>query len=412
MSTLKIIAEAIAGTAQDAHNNKMAKIKQIYLDNAATTKVDAAVVKEMQRYMLEDYGNASSSHEKGRKSREAVENARKIIAESINSNSEEIFFTSGGTESNNWALKGLFMNHENKLLGKNHIITTKIEHDSVLDVCKWLENLGARISYLDVDKEGFIDLKQLEKEINDKTLAVSIIHGHNEIGTIQNLEKIGKICKEKKVYFHTDACQSYTKTMLDAKKYNLDLITLNGHKIHGPKGIGVLYIRKGTRISPLIHGGGHEKGMRSGTENVPAIAGLAKAVELAQSSKENVKRMQKLQEAIIKKIISLEKTKLNGSLDLTRRLCNNIHVCFHNIEGEAIAGYLNNDKIFISTGSACASHKLEKSNTLRAIGLNDLEINSSIRISISKNTTIEESDYFANKLKSAVEKLRLMSPFN
>ena len=379
-------------------------MKQIYFDNAATTKVDERVLKEMAPYFDVRYGNASSVHAKGQEARDAMEKARKIISKSINAKTSEIYFTSGGTESNNWALKGLFLEN---YPGKNHIVTTRIDHDCVLNTCKWLETQGAKVTYLDVDWEGFVDLEELEDSITDRTILVSVIHGNNEIGTIQELEKIGKICREKNVLFHTDACQSYTKTELNAKKMNLDLITLNAHKIHGPKGVGALYIREGTKIIPLMHGGGHERKMRSGTENVSGIVGFGKAVEVA--NKKDVEKMTRLRDKLIEGILKIENVRLNGPGN-DERLCNNVDVSFNNIEGEAVGGYLEQRGILTSTGSACASHSLEQSHVLKAMGLTPVQINSSIRISISKFTTDEEVDYFLEVLPSIVNKLRKLSP--
>jgi len=379
--------------------------KEIYLDNAATTKVDERVLKEMSPYFDEKFGNASSVHAKGREAKEAMEKARKIIAKSINAKTNEIYFTSGGTEANNWALKGLFF--ENKDKGKNHLITSKIDHDCVLNTCKWLETQGAEITYLDVDSEGFIDLNQLKNSITEKTILVSVIHGNNEVGTIQKMEEIGKICKEKNVLFHTDACQSFTKTELDVKKMNLDLVTLNAHKIHGPKGVGALYVRDGVKITPFFHGGGHERKVRSGTENVSGIVGFGKSVEIA--NEKDIKKMKILRDKLINEILKIENVRLNGPVG-NERLCNNINVSFNNIEGEAIGGYLEQKNILTSTGSACASHSLESSHVLKAIGLTPVESNSSIRISISKFTTDEEVEYFLEVLPSIVNKLRRLSP--
>jgi cysteine desulfurase len=381
--------------------------KIIYLDNAATTKVDKKVIKEMLPFFSEKYANASSSHSFGQISKEVVEKARETIAKSINAKPQEIIFTSGGTESNNLVLKGLFWAWSES--GKNHIITTKIEHDSIINVCKQLEKLGASITYLNVNSEGFIDLKELKNSINEKTFLISIIHGNNEIGTIQNLEQIGQIAKSHGIHFHTDACQTYTKNEIDVKKQNLDMVTLNAHKIHGPKGIGALYLKKGIKIQPILHGGGHEQNIRSGTENVPSIVGFSKSVEIGD--KKNNIEMEKLRDYAIGEILKIPKTRLNGAKG-KQRLCNNINVSFSNIEGEAIASCLEEYGIMISTGSACASHSLKKSHVLRAIGLNDFEINSSIRISLSKFTTKKEIDYFLEKLKIVVNKLREMSPFN
>jgi cysteine desulfurase len=378
--------------------------RQIYFDNAATTKVDGAVVKEMLPYFTENFGNASSQHDIGIKAKEALERSRRIIAKSIKANTGEIIFTSGGTEGNNLALKGLFFaNYPHK----NHIITTKIEHDSILNVCKWLETMGARVSYLDVNKEGFVDLEELKKAITDKTFLVSVIHANNEIGTIQDIEAIGRICKEKGVLFHTDACQSYTKVPIDVKKQNLDLVTLNAHKIYGPKGIGALYIKEGIKIVPLAHGGGHEKKLRSGTENIPGIVGFAKAVDIA--SEKDVKKMEKLRDKLIEGLLKIEKVSLNGPRG-EKRLCNNVNVSFNNIEGEAIGGYLENEGIYTSTGSACMSNTLQTSHVLKALGLTPLQSNSSLRISISKYTTEEEVEYFLGKIQGIVNKLRRFSP--
>ena len=377
--------------------------KLIYLDNAATTRVDDEVLKTMIPYFTEKYGNASSVHFVGQEAKEGLEKSRKIIAKAIGAKSQEIYFTSGGTEANNLALKGLFFANYPE---KNHIIVTKIEHDCILNTCKWLEKLGARITYLDVDAEGFIDLNELENTITDKTIVVSVIQGNNEIGTIQNLEAIGKICQKKKTLLHTDACQSFTKTFLDVKKQNLGLVTLNAHKIHGPKGVGALYIREGIKIIPVSHGGGHERKIRSGTENVSGIVGFAKAVEVA--NKKDIEKMTKLRNKLIEGILKIPNTRLNGAND--KRLCNNVNISFNNIEGESIGGYLENLGICTSTGSACASHSLETSHVLKAIGLTPLQANSSIRISISKYTTEEDVDYVLTVLPKIVEKLRRMSP--
>ncbi|MBU4308795.1 MAG: cysteine desulfurase [Nanoarchaeota archaeon] len=379
-------------------------MKPIYFDNAASTKVDSEVLKEMLPYFSEQYGNASSIHQVGQKARQALEKSRRIIAREINAKRHEIIFTSGGTESNNFTLKGLFFENYPK---KDHLIVSKIEHDCILNTCKWLESRGAKITYLDVDEKGFVNLEQLKNSINEKTFLVSIMHANNEIGTIQDLETIGKICKEKKVLFHTDACQSFTKVLIDVKKINLDLVSLNSHKIHGPKGVGALYIKEGTLITPLMHGGGHEHKMRSGTENVSGIVGFAKAVEIAK--KKDVENMKKLRDKMIKGILEIENAKLNGPI-MEKRLCNNVNVCFNNVEGEAIGGYLENAGIYTSTGSACASHSLESSHVLKAIGLKQIQINSSIRISINKYTTEKEVDYFLEKIYEIIKKLRRFSP--
>ena len=370
----------------------------IYLDNAATTKVDEQVLKEMLPYFSSEYGNASSVHDFGQDAKNALEKAREIIAKALGARPKEVYFTSGGTESNNLALEGLFYSHPRK----NHIITTKVDHDCVLNTCKWLEEKGVSVTYLKVNKEGFIDLEELKNAITDKTLVVSIIHGNNEIGTIQDLEAIGEICKEKGVLFHTDACQSFTKVFLNTKKQNLSLVTLNSHKIHGPKGVGALYVKEGIKITPLLHGGGHEKGLRSGTENVSGIIGFAKAVDIASSK--NVKKMEEIRDYLTSKLLEIPNVNLNGPKD--KRLCNNVHVSFNDVDGEALGGYLENDGIYTSTGSACSSHSQESSHVLKAIGLKEKQVNSSLRISISKYTTKEEIDYVIERIKNIVERLR------
>ena len=380
-------------------------MKTIYLDNAATTPVDKGVVEAMLPYFSEKFGNASSQHTLGLEAKRELERSRDVIARAIGAKSEEIIFTSGGTEANNFAIKGAIW-----ATGKKHIITTKIEHDCVLNSCKWLEKQGCKVTFLDVDKEGFVNLEQLKKAITPETAIVSVIHANNEIGTIQDIKAIGEICREKGVYFHTDACQSFTKTELNVKKQNLDLVTLNAHKIHGPKGVGALYIRKGIKITPLLHGGGHEQGLRSGTENIPGIVGFAKAVKLAKS--EHVKHMKKLRDKLIDGILKISNTRLNGaSPESGKRLCNNIDISFNDIEGEALGGYLDAYGIASSTGSACSSHTLEPSHVLKAIGLSDLEANSSIRLSLSRENTEQEIDKVLEVLPKIVIKLRKISPF-
>ncbi|MBU0958951.1 MAG: cysteine desulfurase [Nanoarchaeota archaeon] len=379
-------------------------MQTIYLDNAATTKVDEKVLETMLPFFDENYGNASSIHDFGQEAKNALEKSRKIIAKAIGANTREIFFTSGGTEANNFALKGLFFENYPK---KKHIITTKIEHDCVLNACKWLEKQGAEVTYLDVNPEGFVDLGGLEKAIRDDTLVISVIHGNNEVGTIQDLEAIGKICKSHGVLLHTDACQSYTKVPINVGKQGLDLVTLNSHKIHGPKGVGALYIKDGIKITPLFHGGGHERKKRSGTENVSGVVGFAKAVEVA--SFKDAKKMSELRDYFIQELLKIPDVKLNGPTG-DKRLPNNINVSFLNIEGEAVGGYLEQKGIYTSTGSACASHTLETSHVLKAMGFDPLRANTSIRISISKYTTKEEVDYVLKELEPIVKKLRKISP--
>jgi cysteine desulfurase len=382
------------------------KKKDIYLDNAATTAVAPEVIKEMMPYFDQNYGNASSTHSKGREAKEAMEKARKAIAKSIGASPEEIIFTSGGTEANNFALKGIAFANRSR---GNHIITSRIEHDCVLNSCKWLEKQGFKVTYLDVDGEGIVSPETLEKEITPQTIIVSIIHGNNEIGTIQDLAALGAVCKKHNIYFHTDACQSYTKTELDVKKKNLALVTLNAHKIHGPKGVGALYIRKGVNLPAWQHGGGHERNLRSGTENIPGIMGFAEAVKQASNQK-HIRYMASLRDKLIESIEQgIPEAKLNGPRG-EKRLCNNINFVFKRIEGEAIGGYLDLKNIASSTGSACSSHSLEPSHVLQAIGLNKGDANGSLRLSLSRYTTEEEIAVVLKELPPIIKKLRMMSP--
>lgn len=378
------------------------KTKEIYLDNGASTKVDPQVLKVMMPYFNEKYGNASSSHALGQESKNALENARKTIADSINAKPNEIIFTSGGTESDNLAIKGIALANKTK----NHIITTKIEHKAILNACKWLEIQGFDITYLSVDNEGFIDSKKLEDAITDKTILVSVIHGNSEIGAIQNLEKLGNVCKKHNVYFHIDACQSYTKTEIDVEKQHLDLVTMSSHKIHGPKGVGALYVREGINISPLLHGGDHEFKLRAGTENMHGIVGFAEAVKLAD--KKYIRYITTLRDKLIEGVLKIPYVKINGPKNT--RLCNNANFYFKGIEGEAIVGYLDQENIYCSTGSACSEKTLDPSHILKAIGLSNEEANGSIRLTLSRFNTKEEIDYVLKVLPGIVKKLRAMSP--
>lgn len=379
---------------------------KVYLDNAATTKVDERVLKAMTPFFLKQYGNASSQHFFGQNAKRSLEESRTIIAKSIHAKADNIFFTGSGTESNNWVIKGI--GSEGFLSGKNHIITTKIEHDCILNSCRWMEKQGFKITYLDVNKEGFVNPKDVRKAIRKETVLVSIIHGNNEIGTIQDIDAIGKICKESGVYFHIDACQSYTKVPINVKKQNLDLVTLNAHKINGPKGVGALYIKSGTKIGAFIHGGNQESGMRSGTENIAGIIGFAKAVKI--SSSKNVVKMTKLRDKLINKVLKIPYSRLNGPSG-KKRLCNNLNFSFRAVEGESIGAYLDVNGICSSNGSACSSRKLRASHVLQAIGVNPMDINGSIRLSLDKNNNENEVDYTVEVLGKIISKLRKMSPF-
>ncbi|MFH0979131.1 MAG: cysteine desulfurase NifS [Candidatus Woesearchaeota archaeon] len=375
---------------------------RVYLDNGATTKTDHEVVKAMMPYFTEVYGNASSLHSIGEEASKALQNVRKTIAQKINAMPEEIIFTSGGTESDNLAIKGVA--YANKEKGR-HIITTKIEHHAVLYTCKQLEREGFEVTYLNVDAEGFVDLKELEKNIKEGTILVSIMYANNEIGTIEPIEEIGKICKKHKIIFHTDAVQSFCKVPIDVKKMNIDLLSASSHKIHGPKGIGMLYVRKGTQIQRMADGGEQEFRLRAGTENIAGAVGFAKAVELANEA--DCQRMAKLRDKLINGLLAIENTKLNGPRE---RLCNNANISFNFIEGEGLLYMLNDMGIEVSTGSACSSKSLAPSHVLLAIGLRHEVAHGSIRFTLSKYTTEQEIDYTIEKVKEAVTKLRRISP--
>ena len=376
---------------------------KIYLDNAATTPVAEAVLKEMLPYLTEKYGNPSSLHSFGLEAREATEKAREKIAEFINTEKEEIIFTSGGTESDNLTIKGIALAYP----GKKHIITSKIEHLAVLETCKEMQRQGYKVDYISVNKEGLINLEELKNKINNETLLVSIMHVNNEIGTIEPIEEIGKICREKRVFFHTDAVQSLGKLKIDVKKVNIDLLSASGHKINAPKGIGFLYIRKGINIKPLLNGGNHEKGIRSGTENVPAIVGLGKAIELAEKNMKKTEKIKKLRDKLIKEILKIKGSSLNGSIE--KRIFNNANFSFTGIEGESLVLLLDKEGIASSTGSACSSHSLKPSHVLKAIGLNDMEAHGSLRLTLGWQNNEKEINYAIKKIKGAVEKLRGIS---
>lgn len=379
--------------------------KTIYLDNGATTMTDEKVVKAMLPYFTKRYGNPSSLHTQGFAAKDALTHARNVIADSINAKPEEIIFTSGGTESNNLAIKGIAFANKDR---GNHIITTVAEHKCILRACRWLESWGFKVTYLPIDEQGFVNPKDVEKAITKKTILVSIMHANNEVGTIQDLEALGKICEDHNVYFHTDACQSYTKVPIDVKAQHVTMMSINSHKINGPKGVGALFVRKGTIITPLLHGGEHEFKKRAGTENIPGIVGFAKAVKLAK--KKHVKHMMRLRDRLIDGLLEIPGTRLNGPRGQAR-LCNNINVSFAGIEGEAIGGYLDRKFIASSTGSACSEAQLEPSHVLDAMGLSAEEANGSLRLTLSRYTTEKDIDRTVAVLPKIVAKLRKISPF-
>ena len=373
---------------------------EVYLDNGATTKIDPKVLKVMEIYLVKEFGNASSLHKKGRIAKKAIESARLTIADLLNAEPSEIIFTGSGTEADNLAIRGVAY-----AKGKGHIITTKIEHPAVLNTCKALASEGFDVTFLDVDNEGFLDPKKVEEAIRKDTILVSVIHGNNEIGTIQDIGKIGEICRKHNVIFHTDAVQSFTKVPIDVKRMNIDLLSMSAHKIHGPKGVGALYIRKGVELKPIITGGPHEFGLRPGTENVAGIVGFATAAKLMKKS--DIERMRKLRDRLIKGLLSIPDSRLNGAKD--KRLCNNVNVSFKGVEGEALLMYLDTKGVYVSTGSACSSREEGPSHVLQAIGVDDECILGSLRFTISKFTTRKEIDYAIKMTKEAVEHLRKMS---
>lgn len=375
---------------------------KVYLDNAATTKVDLGVVETMNKYHLEEYGNASSLHEKGRKSSNAISDARRTIARIFNAETSEIIFTSGGTESNNIAIQGIAKNNPGC-----HIITSKIEHPAVLNTCKDLEKQGHKVTYINVDEKGIIKIKEIEKAITKETKLISIMHANNEIGTIQPIEKIGEIAKKNKIKFHTDAVQSFLKIPIDTKKINVDLITISSHKIHGPKGVGALYIKNGTQLKPIILGGGQEKNIRSGTTNTPGIVGFGEASKLNQK----INEIKEVRDYLIKRTLDeIPQTKLNGHEK--DRLPNNANIAFSHIEGESVLIMLDEEGIAVSTGSACASNSLQPSHVLIATGMDHKDAHGCIRFSLSKFTTKKDIDYMLEKLKPIIEKLRSYSPLS
>jgi cysteine desulfurase len=382
--------------------------RKIYLDNAATTKVKKEVIEEMKSYFDEMYGNPSSGiYELGRKSKEAVENARKTVADFINADEKELYFTAGGSESDNWAIKGVAFANKDK---GNHIITTKIEHHAVLHTCEYLEKFGFETTYLDVDEYGMIDLEQLKNSIKPETILISIMYANNEIGTIQPIEKIGEIAKEHNIVFHTDAVQALGAVRIDVKKQHIDLMSMSAHKLGGPKGIGGIYIKKGVKIDNLIHGGGQERGKRAGTEGVQNIVGFGKAVEMASKNfdqyvSELTKTRNKLMEGIKNNIPDVV---LNGHP--TMRLPNNVNFSYKYVEGESILLLLDMDGIAASSGSACTSGSLDPSHVLLATGLDHGTAHGSIRFTISEETTDEDIEYVIKTMKSIIEKLRAISP--
>lgn len=381
--------------------------EKIYLDNSATTYVDPRVKREMDSYFNENYGNPGSFNSFGMKARAAVDESRDKVSKYLHCNSDEIIFTSGGTESNNLAIKGVL--RELKKQGKDHIITTKVEHSSVLEVCKYLEkNEGFSVTYLDVDEFGLVSEGDVKEFIKDNTALVSVIYANNEIGTVNSISAIGKITREKGIYFHTDACQAAGYLNINVNDLNVDLMTLNGSKIYGPKGVGLLFVRKGVRIQPIIHGGGQEKGLRSGTENVPSIVGFAKALEICQEIKDSeIERLTLLRDKLIKNVLdNVNDVKLNGHS--IKRLPFNVNFSFKDIEAESLILMLDENGICVSAGSACSSKSLDPSYVVLNLGVNKNYARGTIRISLGRNTTEKDIDNVIEVLPKLVNQIRSM----
>lgn len=381
--------------------------KMIYLDNAATTKTAPEVVEAMLPYFTEFYGNASTVYEFGGKSKEAIAKARETIANAIGAKDNEIYFTAGGSESDNWALKATAEAYKSK--GK-HIITSKIEHHAILHTCQWLEQQGYEVTYLDVDENGLVKLDELKKAIRPDTILISIMFANNEIGTIEPIAEIGKIAKEHDILFHTDAVQAFGQVPINVDEMNIDMLSTSGHKLNGPKGIGFLYIRKGVKIRSFVHGGAQERKRRAGTENVPGIVGFGKAVELAVSTmKERTDKEIELRDYLIDRVLKeVPFTRVNG--DRKNRLPNNINFCFQFIEGESLLIMLDMKGICGSSGSACTSGSLDPSHVLLAIGLPHEIAHGSLRLTLGADTTKEDIDYTIDAIKDIVAQLREMSP--
>ena len=380
---------------------------RIYLDNAATTKTSKEVVDAMLPYFTEDYGNPSSIYEIGQRSKEAITKAREQIAQVIGAKTEEIYFTAGGSESDNWALKAAFEAYSGK---GNHIITTKIEHHAILHTCEYLEKQGARITYLDVDENGLVDLEELQKAICPETILISDMFANNEIGTIEPVKEIGMIAKEHGVLFHTDAVQAFGQVPIDVNEMNIDMLSSSAHKINGPKGIGFLYIRKGVKIRSFVHGGAQERKRRAGTENVPGIVGYGVAAKrAAESMEERTKKERELRDYLIERVLKeVPYVKLNG--DPVKRLPNNMNFSFRFIEGESLLIMLDMKGIAGSSGSACTSGSLDPSHVLLAIGLPHEIAHGSLRLTLGEDITKEDLDYTLEQIKEIVGRLRELSP--
>jgi len=378
------------------------------MDSSATTPVDPDVFRAMAEYFTEKFGNASSLHSYGREAFEAIQESRRKVASLIGASTDEMVFTGSGTESDNLAIIGTA--RKMRLKGKDHIITSSIEHPAVLETCKSLEEEGFKVTYLPVDRHGIINPEIVRSAISESTALITVMHANNEIGSIEPIEEIGEMARSKGIVFHTDAIQSVGKIPVDVKDMNVDLLSISAHKIYGPKGVGALYVRKGVMLQPLIYGGGHERGLRSGTENVAGIVGLGAASDIARARlEEDSQHLRALRDKLTEQVLQeIEESYLNGHP--TKRLPTNINLRFTGVEGESLILELDEKGIAASTGSACSSKKLEPSHVLMAIGLNEVEAHGSLRLTLCRENTGEEVEYVVESLKGVVSKLRSMSP--
>ncbi|GAA5819512.1 MAG: cysteine desulfurase IscS [Methanobrevibacter sp. CfCl-M3] len=378
----------------------------IYMDHAATTPVKEEVVEAMEPYFTKYFGNPSTIYKVGREAKKGMEEAREKVADLIGAKVDEIIFTNGGTESDNMAIKGVTFRNKDK---GNHIITSQIEHPAVAETCAFLEKFGFEITYLPVYSEGIVKLEDLKEAITDKTILITIMHVNSEIGTIQPISEIGKIAKKKGIAFHTDAVQSVGKIPVNVNDLNVDLLSMSSHKIYGPKGVGALYVREGLRLEPFIHGGGQEKNLNSGTENVAGMVGLGKAAELAKRELDNnMKYLSNLKEKLVKGILAIEEVYLNGYIE--KMVPGTANFRFIGIEGESLVLLLDGNGIAAATGSACSSKKLKASPVLKAIGLDVVDSHGSLRLTLGPENTEKEVEKVIEVIKTSVEKLRLMSP--
>ncbi len=381
--------------------------RMIYLDNAATTATRPEAVQAMLPYFTERFGNPSSLYGFAAQNRKAVESSRETIAGVIGASGQEIYFTAGGTESDNWAIKGTAEALKQK---GNHIITSKIEHHAVLHTCQYLEKNGFEVTYLDVDEFGMVNPDELKAAIRPSTILISIMFANNEIGTVEPIRELGAIAREHGILFHTDAVQAFGQIPIDVNECNIDMLSASGHKLNGPKGIGILYVKKGLRLRPFIHGGSQEKSKRAGTENVPGIVGLGKAAEIALATMdERIRKETALRDHLIKKVLAeVPHSRLNGHP--TQRLPGNAHFCFRFVEGESLLLFLDRKGICASSGSACTSGSLDPSHVLLAIGLPHEIAHGSLRLTLNETNTLEEMDYTAQSVSEVVARLRSMSP--